>query len=48
MTPLFKKLNFKDQKEICLIDPPAEFEEETRNMKNETSFKSNINELWRN
>ena len=42
MTPLFKKLNFKSQKEICLINPPVEFEEEIRDMENETSFKSNI------
>lgn len=41
MTPLFKKLNFKGQKEVCLIDSPPEFEEEVANMKNETSFKIN-------
>lgn len=43
MTPLFRKLNFKDQKEICLFDSPSEFEEQIRNMKEETSFKTNIN-----
>jgi hypothetical protein len=42
MTPLFKKLNFKSQKEIFLFDPPDEFEEEIKNMKNETSFKNKI------
>jgi len=42
MTPLFKKLNFKGQKEILLIDPPSEFEEEIINMKKETSFKNHI------
>ncbi len=42
MTSLFKKLNFKGQKEIFLFDPPPEFEEEILNMKMETSFKINI------
>lgn len=39
MTPLFKKLNFKGQKEICIINSPAEFDEEMKAMKNETSIK---------
>lgn len=38
MSPLFKKLNFKEQKEVCLINPPDEFKEEIKAMKNETSF----------
>lgn len=42
MTPLFKKLNFKDQKEVCIVNSPLEFEEELKNMKNETSFITNI------
>lgn len=43
MTPLFKKLNFKGQKEIFLFDPPLEFNEEISNMKSETSFEADIN-----
>lgn len=42
MTPLFKKLNFKQHKEVCLINHPAEFEEEMKGMKNETSFVTNL------
>ena len=44
MTPLFKKLNFKGQKEIFLFDPPSEFKEEIINMKKETSFKNNMSD----
>ncbi|MEO8820750.1 MAG: hypothetical protein ABI267_01845 [Ginsengibacter sp.] len=42
MTPLFKKLNFKTQKEIFIFDPPSEFNEEISNMKSETSFETDI------
>ncbi len=41
MTPLFKKLNFKGQESILIIDSPASFENELELMKNETTiFKS--------
>ena len=42
MTPLFKKLNFKMQKEICILNPPAEFEEEMREIEKVTSLITNI------
>jgi len=32
MTPLFKKLNFKDQKDIYVLNPPAEFQREMTEM----------------
>ena len=37
MTPLFKKLNFKGQKEIGIFNAPSEFQEELESIKNETS-----------
>ncbi len=37
MTPLFKKLNFKGQKEIGIFNAPSEFQEELEAIKNETS-----------
>lgn len=43
MTTLFKKLNFKGQKEIFLFEAPLEFNEEISNMKSETSFETDIN-----
>jgi len=42
MTPLFKKLNFKDQKEICIINPPAEFDQEIEVMRSETGINDNL------
>lgn len=42
MTPLFKKLNFKGQKEIAIFNAPAEFEKEMTAMKNETLMKTSI------
>lgn len=42
MTPLFKKLNFKEHNEICIINPPEEFGGELKVMKNETSVKSKL------
>lgn len=32
MTPLFKKLNFKEQPEILILNAPASFEEEVKDM----------------
>jgi len=42
MTPLFKKLNFKQQKEILILNHPAEFEKELKDMKDYTIVKTNI------
>ena len=42
MTPLFAKLNFKEQKEICLINAPEEFEKEMQPMEEETSFITDL------
>ena len=44
MTPIFKKLNFKDQKEICILNVPSEFSGELIAMKNFTTIKTDINE----
>ncbi|WP_028295738.1 hypothetical protein [Olivibacter sitiensis] len=44
MTPLFKKLNFKQQKEICILNPPAEFETELNAVKDYAAIKTNIDE----
>lgn len=32
MTPLLKKLNFKDQRQVCILDSPSEFEAEMKKM----------------
>ncbi|MDV3310512.1 MAG: hypothetical protein LOY03_17020 [Cyclobacteriaceae bacterium] len=32
MTPLLKKLNFKDQSQLCIVDSPPEFEAEKKRM----------------
>ena len=42
MTPLFKKLNFKGQKEICIINAPAEFDQEIEVMRNEANIIDNF------
>jgi hypothetical protein len=42
MTELFKKLNFKAQKEIYIINSPKEFSKELTAMKEFTSIKTNI------
>ncbi len=44
MTPLFKKLNFKGQKEICIINAPAEFDQEIVVMKTETSINESLSD----
>lgn len=42
MTPLFKKLNFKGQKEICIINAPAEFDQEIEVMRAETTINDSL------
>ncbi|MGN6246919.1 MAG: hypothetical protein ACTHNG_01110 [Ginsengibacter sp.] len=42
MTPLFKKLNFKDQEEIAIINSPEEFESELEQMKSETGIHKSL------
>jgi len=44
MTPLFNKLNFKKQEEICIINAPAEFDEEIVVMKTETKINESLND----
>ncbi len=44
MTYLFKKLNFKDQKEIFIINHPTEFDAELEAMKYFSAIKTNIEE----
>lgn len=45
MTPLFKKLNFKQHKEILILNHPAEFEDEIKAMKDYTTIKTIINDI---
>lgn len=42
MTPLFKKLNFKGQKEICIINAPAGFDQEIEVMRAETTINESL------
>jgi hypothetical protein len=42
MTPLFKKLNFKNQKEIFIINGPKEFELEQKEISNFTRVKTKL------
>jgi hypothetical protein len=42
MTPLFKKLNFKGQKEIVILNAPEEFENELTSVKNEALVHASI------
>lgn len=44
MTSLFKKLNFKQQKEICVLNHPATFDPDLNAMNDYTIIKTNINE----
>lgn len=44
MTPLFNKLNFKGQKEICIINAPAEFDQEIVVVKTETKINESLND----
>lgn len=40
MTPTFKKLNYKAQKEICILNAPVEFANEILAMQDITSIKT--------
>ena len=42
MTPTFKKLNYKGQKEICIVNHPFEFASEVEAMKGTTSVITEI------
>lgn len=43
MTPLFKKLNYKQHKEILILNHPTEFEAEMNAMKDCSTITTNIN-----
>lgn len=45
MTPLFKKLNFKNQEAVLVLNAPASFVSEKEAMANETVFYDNENEI---
>jgi hypothetical protein len=45
MRPVFKKLNYKNQKTILVIDCPNSFEEELLAMKNEAKIIKNSHEV---
>lgn len=42
VTPLFKKLNFKQHKEILILNSPTEFETELNAIKDRTTVKTDI------
>jgi hypothetical protein len=42
MTNIFRKLNYKGQKEICIVDAPAEFANEVEAMKHMATVKTDI------
>lgn len=42
MTPLFKKLNFKDHPEVVILNPPQEFEAELTEMRPYTSVLRDV------
>jgi len=42
MTPLFKKLNFKEQKQIVAINSPQSFDEELSEMKSISKIVTNL------
>lgn len=44
MTPLFKKLNFKDQETIYILNPPAEFGKEQKAIEEFTSVKTGMDD----
>lgn len=44
MTILFKKLNFKEQKELCILHSPTEFKDELMQMNHFAKIITNINE----
>jgi hypothetical protein len=45
MTPLFKKLNFKDQTSIAAINAPASFENELAEMSNKATIFRNLKDV---
>lgn len=45
VTPLFKKLNFKQNKEILILNSPAEFEAELKAMQGCTTIKTDIKSI---
>jgi hypothetical protein len=45
MTPLFKKLNFKNQSSILSINHPASFEAELKAMRNEAAIVTDIQKV---
>ncbi|MFD1294974.1 hypothetical protein ACFQ5N_14110 [Lutibacter holmesii] len=45
MTPLLKKLNFKQQKEIIILNHPVEFKEELKAIELYTTVKTNLNNI---
>lgn len=42
MTPLFKKLNFKEHAEVFILNHPAEFENELNSMRGFTQIKTQV------
>jgi hypothetical protein len=44
MTNTFKKLNYKAQKEICIVNSPSEFTNEFESMKKIATIKTKINQ----
>ncbi len=42
MTPLFKKLNLKDQKEIVILNSPKSFDPELKNISEFTKVKTTL------
>lgn len=42
MTPLFKKLNFKNQSEILIVNPPNSFQTEMELMKDTTRIMTEL------
>ncbi|MDR1055392.1 MAG: hypothetical protein LBL90_06125 [Prevotellaceae bacterium] len=45
VTPLFKKLNFKQHKEILILNSPTEFEAELKAMQDCTKIKTDIKSI---
>ena len=42
MTPLFKKLNFKQQQDVFILNAPVEFEDEMRAMQQHTTIRNTV------
>jgi alpha-tubulin suppressor-like RCC1 family protein len=45
MNAIFKKLNYKDQTSVCIINPPDSFKQELTEMKELTSVKTSFSHL---